>query len=208
LRTFNARRRATQAAAEYERVAAESTTPRARGSGRSPATCRTHSNDRALAVYSRYVEQFRSPSRPSTRGSRWLRSSRRPVKRRVHEQLVYIVVPTPMPAANAPMSPGCRAFRPDIGRTLYERFADLTATTVRRELARQAPGDGCGNHGLQRSRRLRSRRSHRGGDVLSGRDLSNFSRSLVESERPVGLAAAMQDYEDAIEEEAFLFEER
>ena len=38
---------------------------------------------------------------------------------------------------------------------------------------------------------------------------SNFSRSLVESERPVSLAAtALQDYELALEEEAFPFEEK
>ena len=38
---------------------------------------------------------------------------------------------------------------------------------------------------------------------------SNFSRSLIESERPGGLASgALQKYEDALEEEAFPFEER
>ena len=38
---------------------------------------------------------------------------------------------------------------------------------------------------------------------------SNFSRSLIESERPGGLASSeLQDYEDALEEEAFPFEER
>ena len=38
---------------------------------------------------------------------------------------------------------------------------------------------------------------------------SNFSRSLVESERPAGLSAAdLQKYEDALEEEAFPFEEK
>ena len=38
---------------------------------------------------------------------------------------------------------------------------------------------------------------------------SNFSRSLIESERPGGLASgALQDYEDALQEEAFPFEER
>ncbi len=38
---------------------------------------------------------------------------------------------------------------------------------------------------------------------------SNFGRSLAESERPAGLAAAqLQDYELALEEEAFPFEER
>ena len=36
-----------------------------------------------------------------------------------------------------------------------------------------------------------------------------FSRSLLESERPTGLAPAeMQEYEDVLEEEAFPFEER
>jgi hypothetical protein len=37
----------------------------------------------------------------------------------------------------------------------------------------------------------------------------NFNRSLLESERPVGLdAAAKNEYEDALEEEAFPFEEK
>jgi hypothetical protein len=38
---------------------------------------------------------------------------------------------------------------------------------------------------------------------------SNFSRSLLESERPAALnAAALQKYEDQLEEEAFPFEEK
>jgi len=38
---------------------------------------------------------------------------------------------------------------------------------------------------------------------------ADFSKSLIESERPSGLAAAeMQDYDDALEEEAYPFEER
>ena len=172
----------SQSAAEYERVATESDDPALRAEALLLAGNlyeQSHSTDRALAVYSRYVEQFPKPveaavdtrakiaeifkaagdTRALPRAARTNRSPRRECRRRTHR-----------------CNPQCRsAFGADIGRTVVRALCrDPLATAIRQELARQAPRDGCRDHGLQRSRLVRSRRSHGGSDLLSGRDLFEF----------------------------------
>ncbi len=207
----------TQAAAEYERVAAESDDAALRAEALLLAGNlyeQAHSDDRALAVYSQYVEQFPRPVEAAvdTRlkmAEIYKASGETP---RYHEQLAHIVR----------LDADAGGDRTDVTRNvaarsaltlagpLYERFAAIRL---------QQPFE----------ESLRDKREEMDAAITAFSDLvayevgevtaaatfylaeiySNFSRSLVESERPVGLAAnATQDYEDAIEEEAFPFEER
>ncbi len=207
----------SQSAAEYERVATESDDPALRAEALLLAGNlyeQSHSTDRALAVYSRYVEQFPKPVEAAvdTRAKIAEIFKAAGDTARYHEQLEQIVR----------LDASAGGERTDVTRNvaarsaltlagpLYERFAAIRL---------QQPFD----------KSLRDKRHEMDAAITAFSDLvsyevgevtaaatfylaeiySNFSRSLIESERPSGLAAGkLQDYEDALQEEAFPFEER
>ena len=64
--------------------------------------------------------------------------------------------------------------------------------------------------GARRARRLRGRRGHRGRDLLHGRDLraTSAARCSSRSARATSAAPSCAEYEAALEDEAFPFEEK
>jgi tetratricopeptide (TPR) repeat protein len=207
----------SQAAGEYERVAAESEDAELRAEALLLAGSlheQSKNVDRALEVYSRYVEQFPKPVETAveTRFKIAEIHKARNDQARYHEQLQEIVRIDAAAGSERTGRTRNLAARSSLvlSEQLYERFAavkllqpfeqSLQEKRQGMDAAIQAFG------GLV---------AYEVGEVTAAATFymaeiySNFSRSLVESERPAGLAAAaLQDYEDALEEEAFPFEEK
>jgi len=207
----------SQAAAEYERVATDSDDAALRAEALLLAGKlyeQSHANDRALAVYSRYVEQFPKPVEAAvdTRLKMAEIFNATGDTQRFHEQLEQIVRLDSTAGSERTDRTRNVAARSalTLAGPLYERF---TAIRLQQPFERS----------------LREKRHEMDAAITAFSDLvsyevgevtaaatfylaeiySNFSRSLIESERPGGLASgALQDYEDALQEEAFPFEER
>jgi tetratricopeptide (TPR) repeat protein len=206
-----------RAAGEYERVAAEADDPELRrealllagelheDSGRA---------DRALAVYLDYVHQFPAPieTAAETRSRIAQMYEARHDESAYHEQLRQIVEIDA--AAGDQRTPRIRQIAAHaalvLSEHLYRRFAEIHLVQ---------PFD---QNLQEKQRRMEAALGALGrlvdyevGEVTAAATFymaetySDFSRALLESERPADLdPAAMQDYEAALEEEAFPFEER
>jgi TolA-binding protein len=207
----------TQAAAEYERVATESDKPELRAEALLLAGDlyqQSKSVDRALDVYSRYVEQFPKPLETAveTRSKIAEIYKAKGDTQRYQEQLGEIVRVDA--AAGSERTDRTRNLAARSGlvlsEELYERFAVLKLVQPFEQ-------------SLQAKRRAMDTATSAFGNLVGyevgevtaaatfymAEIYSNFSRSLSESERPAGLnGAALQKYEDAIEEEAFPLEEK
>ena len=207
----------SQAASEYERVAAESDNAELRAEALLLAGNlyqQSQSVDRALDVYSRYVEKFPKPVETAVE-TRFkiaeIHKAKNDAARYQHELQEIVRIDA---AAGSERTGRTRnlAARSSLvlSEQLYERFA---AVKLVQPFERS----------LQDKRRemdtaigaMSNLVAYEVGEVTAAATFymaeiySNFSRSLVESERPVGLSAtALQDYELSLEEEAFPFEEK
>ena len=173
------------------------------------------SPDRALAVYLRYVEQFPKPVEAAVEThfkiagiyqrksdltqlprARWNRSSQSTRRQAASARRAR---------ASWPAAPALV-----LAQQVYESFASLKLLQpFEQSLEEKQRRMNVADRSVRPPRRLPGRRDHRRGDVLPRRDLRDFSRALRESERPAGLAGAkLQEYEDALDEEAFPFEEK
>ena len=207
----------SQAAAEYERVAAESESAEMRAEALLLAGDlyeQSKSVDRALDVYSRYVEQFPKPVETAveTRFKIAEIFKARSDEARYHEQLKEIVRIDA--AAGSERTDRTRnvAARSALvlSEELYERFA---AVKLLQPFERSLQDKRVAMDTAIKA--FDNLVAYEVGEVTAAATFymaevySNFSRSLVESERPAGLSGAdLQKYEDAIEEEAFPFEEK
>jgi tetratricopeptide (TPR) repeat protein len=208
---------ASRAGAEYERVAAEADDPELRREallaagelyeGASLA-------DRALAVYLRYVEAFPTPVETAveTRFKIAGMYQRAQDEGRYHDQLRQIVEVDA--ATGGDRTPRVRYLAAQsalvLAEGLYRRFGEVELLQPFEQSLRE------------KQRRLNAALEAFGrlvdyevGDVTAAATFYlaelyfDFNEALVGSERPAGLSAAeMQEYESALEEEAFPFEER
>ena len=207
----------SQAAGEYERVAAESENAELRAEALLLAGNlhqQSNSADRALDVYSRYVEQFPKPVEIAveTRFKIAQIHRERNDVARYHQELREIVRVDATAGGERTGRTRDLAARSSLvlSEQIYERFAavklaqpferSLQEKRVAMDAAIQAMNDLV---------------AYEVGEVTAAATFyiaemySNFSRSLLESERPAGLdTASSQQYELALEEEAFPFEEK
>lgn len=207
----------SRSAEEYERVAAESDNPELRaealllaGQLYEEAT----SPDRALAVYQRYVEQFPKPVEAAAEtyfkiAGIYQRKNDTPSYHRSLEQIVQIDA-----AAGGERTARTRFLAGQSGLVLaqqiYESFASLQLLQPFEQSL------------TEKQRRMNAATAaftqlvdYQVGEITAaatyylGEIYQNFSRSLRESQRPANLSGAkLQEYEDALDEEAFPFEER
>jgi cellulose synthase operon protein C len=207
----------SQAAGEYERVAAESEDPKLRAEALLLAGElheQSKSMERALEVYSRYVEQFPAPVEPALE-TRFKIAGIHKAKgdqARYHEQLQEIVRIDAAAGSERTGRTRNLAARSSLvlSEQLYESFAAvklLQPFEQSLQQKRQAMDAALQAFGALVAYEV--------GEVTAAATFymaeiyANFSRSLVESERPANLVAkALQEYEDALEEEAFPFEEK
>lgn len=207
----------SRSAQEYERVAVESDNPELRAEAMLLAGQlyqEANDTDRALAAYSRYVEQFPKPveAAAETRFKIAAIYQGKNDLAQYHAQLEQIVRIDAN--AGAERTGRTRFLAAQSGlvlaQRLYASFAELRLTQP-----------------FEQSLEEKQRRMSAATDAFSllvdyqvgeitaaatfylGEIYSGFSRSLRESERPAGLAGAkLQDYEDALDEEAFPFEDK
>ena len=208
---------ASLAAGEYERVAAEAADPELeRGALLSAGELYEQASDvaSALGVYERYVAEFAQPVEVAVE----IRSKVAEIYRargdepRYHEHLAAIVAADA--AAGAERTDRTRYLAAQAGLVLAQpRYAAFNAVQLvqpfEQNLARKRA---LMDEALQAFEGLVE---YEVADVTTAATFhmaeiySNFSRSLLDSERPTGLnAAELAEYEDVLEEEAFPFEER
>jgi tetratricopeptide (TPR) repeat protein len=207
----------SQAAGEYERVAAESEDAKLRAEALLLAGElheQSKSVDRALDVYSRYVEQFPKPveTAAETRFKIAEIHKARNDQARYHEELQEIVRIDAAAGSERTGRTRNLAARSSLvlSEQLYERFATVKLVQpFERSIQEKRQGM---DAALQAFGALVA---YEVGEVTAAATFymaeiySNFSRSLIESERPADLVAKqLQDYELALEEEAFPFEEK
>ena len=206
-----------QAAAEYERVAVESENPELRAEALLLAGDlyeQSKNADRALDVYSRYVEQFPKPVETAAETHFKIAEIHKAKHdaARYREQLEEIVRVDDAAGNERTDRTRYLAGRSSLilAEPLYERFAAVKLLQpFERSLQEKRQGMDTAIAAFS------DLVAYEVGEVTAAATFymaeiySNFSRSLTESERPAGLAAtALQDYELALEEEAFPFEER
>ncbi len=206
-----------QAAAEYERVAAESDDAQLRAEALLLAGGlheQSRNAERALEVYARYVEQFPKPLEAAVE-TRFkiaeIHKARNDTVRH-HEQLQHIVRIDA--AAGGERTARTRNLAARSALTLseqvYERFAALKLVQpFERSIQEKRQGMDASISAFSALVAYEVGEVTAAATYYMAEVYANFSRSLVESERPVNLAAAkLQDYELALEEEAFPFEEK
>jgi outer membrane protein assembly factor BamD (BamD/ComL family) len=206
-----------QAAAEYERVAIESENPELRAEALLLAGDlyqQSQNTDRAVEVYSRYVEQHPKPveTAAETRSKIAEIHKGRNDQLRYREQLEAIVRLDADAQGERTDRTRNLAARASLVLTepLYEHFAALKLvqpfeqSLQEKRRAMDAALGAFGNLVAYEVGEVTAAATFYMAEVYS-----NFSRSLVESERPAGLNAGdLQDYELALEEEAFPLEEK
>ncbi|HEY5808364.1 MAG TPA: tetratricopeptide repeat protein, partial [Povalibacter sp.] len=207
----------SRSAEEYERVAAESENPELRAEALLLAGQlheEANSPDRALAVYQRYVTQFPKPVEPAVETHFKIAGiyQRKDDTTNYHRSLAQIVQIDAAAGGE---------------RTARTRFLAGSAALV---LAQQVYASFASLQLLQpfeqsleeKQRRMNAATAAFGqlvdyqvGEITAaatyylGEIYRNFSSALRESQRPAGLAGAkLQEYEDALDEEAFPFEEK
>jgi len=207
----------SHSAGEYERVATESDKPEVRAEALLLAGDlyeQAKNTDRALDVYSRYVEQFPKPVEAGieTRFKIAEIYRGRQDDASYRKQLTDIVRIDAAAGADRTGRTRSLAARSALVLTepLYDGFAALA---LRQPFERSLQ---------QKQRAMKTALESFGklaeyevGEVTAAATFymaevySNFGRSLLESERPASLnGAALQKYEDQLEEEAFPFEEK
>ncbi len=207
----------SQAAGEYERVAAESENAELRAEALLLAgNLYEQSKDtaRALDVYSRYVEQFPKPveTAAETRFRIGEIYKAKHDEAGYHQQLREIVRIDAEAGSERTDRTRNLAARASLvlSEPLYQAFAavkllqpfELSLQEKRR--AMDAAIEAFGNLVAYEVGEVTAAATFYMAEVYS-----NFSRSLAESERPAGLSAAeLQEYELALEEEAFPLEEK
>jgi tetratricopeptide (TPR) repeat protein len=207
----------SQSAGEYERVATESADPKLRAEALLVAGNlyeESKSTERALDVYCRYVEQFPKPIEANieTRYKIAEMSKARSDDARYQHELQEIVRIDAAAGSERTGRTRTLAARSAlvISERVYERFATVKLTQPfdrSLKLKQQSM-----NTAIQAFNGLVG---YEVGDVTAAATYyiaeiyANYSRSLVESERPADLKpAAQQKYADQLEEEAFPFEEK
>jgi cellulose synthase operon protein C len=207
----------SRSAEEYERVAVESENPEMRaealllaGQLHEEAT----SPDRALAVYLRYVEQFPKPVEAAVEthfkiAEIYQRKNDLTSYHHSLEQIVQIDA-----AAGGERTARTRFLAGRSALVLAERVYESFASLKLLQPFEQSLEE--------KQRRMNAASAAFGklvdyqvGEITAaatyylGEIYQNFSRSLRESERPANLAGGkLQEYEDALDEEAFPFEEK
>jgi tetratricopeptide (TPR) repeat protein len=205
------------AAGEYERVAAEATDPELEREALLSAGElyeQARDVDSTLAVYERYVAKFAQPVDVAveTRSKLAEMYRARGDDARYREHLTALVAADA--GAGAERTDRTRFLAAQAGLVLAEpRYAAFDAVRLVEPLQQN----------LARKRELMDAAliayedlvAYEVGDVTTAATFqmaeiyANFSRSLLDSERPTGLSPAESaEYEDALEEEAFPFEER
>jgi outer membrane protein assembly factor BamD (BamD/ComL family) len=207
----------SQSAAEYERIAAESENPELRAEAllvSGDLYEQARSIDRALQVYARYLDQFPKPVEVAieTRFKVATLHQSRNDAALYHQQLQEIVR----------IDAAAGTERTGRTRTIAARSALILSEPLYNAFAAMKllqPFE----RSLQEKQRsmdaalgaLGALVDYEVGDVTAAATFymaeiySNFSRSLLDSERPAGLSGtALQDYDLALEEEAFPFEEK
>jgi len=207
----------SRSAQEYERVAVESENPELRAEALLLAGQlyqEASDADRALAAYSRYVEQFPKPVEAAVE-TRFKIAAIYQGKHdltQYHAQLEQIVRIDA--TAGAERTGRTRFLAAQSGlvlaQRLFESFAGLKLTQPFEQ-------------SLEEKQRRMSAATNAFGQLVDyqvgeitaaatfylGEIYSGFSRAMRESERPSNLSGAkLQDYEDALDEEAFPFEEK
>jgi len=207
----------SQAAAEYERVAKESDDPALRAEALLLAGNlyeQSNRSDSALDAYGRYVEQFPKPVETAveTRAKMAAILKNSGDTKRYHEQLEKIVQIDG--SAGGERTDRTRNVAARAALTLAEpHYTEFAAIELRQPFERSLRDK---RHEMDAAIKTFSDLvSYQVGDVTAAATFylaeiySNFGHSLVQSERPSNLTGAkLADYEDALEEEAFPFEER
>ncbi len=207
----------SQAAAEYERVAKESDDPALRAEALLLAGNlyeQSNRSDNALDAYGRYVEQFPKPVETAveTRAKMAAILKTTGDTARYHEQLEKIVQIDG--AAGTERTDRTRNVAARAALTLAEpTYTEFAAIELRQPFERSLREK---RHDMDAAIKTFSDLvSYEVGDVTAAATFyiaevySNFGHSLVESERPIGLTGSkLSDYEDALEDEAFPFEEQ
>lgn len=207
----------SRSAQEYERVAIESSNPELRaealllaGQLYQEAT----DSDRALAAYLRYVEQFPKPVEAAVETHFKIAAiyQGKNDTTQYHAQLEQIVRIDA--AAGAERTARTRFLAAGsalvLAQRLYESFAELKLlqpfeqSLEEKQRRMNAATNAFGQLVDYRVGEITAAATFYLGEIYSG-----FSRALRESERPVGLTGAkLRDYEDALDEEAFPFEDK
>lgn len=207
----------SRSAEEYERVAVESANPEMRAEALLLAG-QLHeeaaSPDRALAVYLRYVEQFPKPVEAAAETQFKIAGiyQRKSDMAGYHHSLERIVQIDA--AAGGERTARTRFLAGQsalvLAQQVYESFASLQLLQPFEQSLEE------------KQRRMNAATAAFGklvdyqvGEITAaatyylGEIYQNFSRSLRESQRPANLSGAkLQEYEDALDEEAFPFEEK
>jgi hypothetical protein len=171
-------------------------------------------SERALAAYLRYVEQFPKPVEAAIETHFKIAAIYQSKKdtAQYHGQLEQIVRIDA--AAGAERTARTRFLAAQSGlvlaQRLYESFAELKLlqpfeqSLEEKQRRMTAATNAFGQLVDYRVGEITAAATFYLGDIYSG-----FSRALRESERPAGLTGAkLRDYEDALDEEAFPFEEQ
>ncbi|MET0535624.1 MAG: tetratricopeptide repeat protein [Steroidobacter sp.] len=207
----------SRSAQEYERVAVESDNPELRAEAMLLAGQlyqEASDADRALAAYSRYVEQFPKPVEAAIETRFKIAEIYQGKKdlTQYHAQLEQIVRIDAAAGADRTSRTRFLAARSGLvlAQRLYESFAELKLLQPFEQSLEE------------KQRRMTAATNafaqlvdYQIGEVTAaatfylGEVYSGFSRALRESERPANLAGSkLRDYEDALDEEAFPFEEK
>jgi TolA-binding protein len=207
----------SQSAGEYERVATDSADPKLRAEALLVAGDlyeQSKSTDRALDVYSRYIEQFPKPieANVETRFKIAEMSKARSDDARYQHELQEIVRIDGAAGSERTGLTRSLAARSALvlSEQVYEPFAAVKLTQpFERSLQLKQKSM---NTAIQAFNNLVG---YEVGEVTAAATFyiaeiyANYSRSLLESERPADLKpAAQQKYADRLEEEAFPFEEK
>lgn len=207
----------SRSAQEYERVAVESENPELRAEALLLAgQLYQESSDaeRALAAYLRYVEQFPKPVEAAVETRFKIASIYQSKKdlAQYHAQLEQIVRADAASGAERTARTRYLAAQSALvlAQRLYESFAELKLlqpfekSLEEKQRRMSAATNAFGQLVDYQIGEITAAATFYLGEIYSG-----FSRAVRESERPAGLAGAkLQDYEDALDEEAFPFEDK
>jgi tetratricopeptide (TPR) repeat protein len=207
----------SRSADEYERVAAESENPELRAEALLLAGQlheEASSPDRALAVYLRYVEQFPKPVETAVETQFKIAEIYRGKNDTVSYQHTLEQIVRVDAAAGSERTARTRFLAGRsalvLAQQTYESFASLKLlqpfeqSLAEKQRRMTAATDAFGHLVDYQVGEITAAATYYLGEIYS-----DFSRSLRESERPAGMTGAkLQEYEDALDEEAFPFEEK
>jgi outer membrane protein assembly factor BamD (BamD/ComL family) len=209
--------KAALAASEYERVAAEAKEPElGREALLAAADLYEQAADResALTVYARYVETYPQPvevaleTRSKMAAMYEAKGDRVSYERQLHE-IVARDASAGTERTNRTKYLAAKAGLV-LSEQIYAQFVELKlAQPFKRSLAAKRGRMDVAMNAFEELTDYEVAEVTAAATYYMAEIYWNFNRSLVESERPTGLdAAAAAEYEDALEEEAFPFEEK